>query len=237
MYKTIAGKVKRLIEFSRSSTLNRKLFLEIILSVILTLSALFIFFKIVDELLEKDILHFDVWLINVAYAFRSPTMTEFMFFLTFLGSPLFLLTLSVIMVLYLFTKRRRDAIIYLGILYSGVLLNLILKYTFARPRPQFHPLVHENLFSFPSGHAMNSFVFYMALSYFIFRETKNVKFTIFVTIISVLIIIGVGISRVYLGVHYPSDVIAGYVAGFIWIVSAILFEKLVIFERLYKSSK
>ncbi|EKD87117.1 MAG: hypothetical protein ACD_37C00032G0001 [uncultured bacterium] len=84
---------------------------------------------------------------------------------------------------------------------------------------------------------MNSFVFYFAIAYFIYRETGNTKYFLTSIAITSLFVLFIGISRVYLGVHYPSDVIAGYIAGFIWLVSAILFDKTIIFERLTSSKK
>ena len=230
-------KVKRVVKFSFSSRLAFMLFIEIVFSIILSLAALFILLKMGNEVLEKEVFSVDVTITDLIYSFRSPFLTEIMRWFTFLGSPLFLFSLSVIGTLYIFTKRKRDALIYSVILYSGVILNLILKYIFQRPRPHHLPLISEDNYSFPSGHAMNSFVFYTALSYFILRETKNLTTSIFVFAISGIIIFLIGISRVYLGVHYPSDVIAGYVTGFLWFTSAILFEKTIIFERLYNSTK
>lgn len=210
---------------------------QIILSVFLSLSSLFIFFKLTEDVFEKNVFAVDTLLTNIIYALRSPFATQVMSFITFLGSPLFLLVLSSLVVLFLLTKRRKDALIYSGILYSGIVLNLILKLIIHRPRPDYLPIVNESSFSFPSGHAMNSFVFFAALCYFIFRETKNLKLTIIVSLVSIFIVIAIGISRIYLGVHFPSDIIAGWIAGFIWFISAILFEKVIIFERLYKRSK
>lgn len=227
-------KVKRVVKFSFSSRLAFILFLEIVFSVLLSLTALFIFLKMGNDVLEKEVFSIDEWLTNYIYSFRSPFVTTIMMCFTFLGSVLFLFFLSITGTLYVFTKRKKDAIIYFVILYSGVILNLILKFTFQRPRPHHLPLIYEDSFSFPSGHAMNSFVFYAALSYFILRETKNATTAIFVSILSGIIILCIGLSRVYLGVHYPSDVIAGYLTGFLWFISAILFEKTIIFERLYK---
>lgn len=227
-------KVKKVVEFSFSSRLAFVLFLEIVFSVLLSLTALYIFLEMGNDVLEKEVFSIDLWLTNYVYTFRNPFVTSVMMCFTFLGSSLFLFFLSVTGTLYVFTKRKKDAVIYFVILYSGVILNLILKYTFQRPRPHHFPLIYEDSFSFPSGHAMNSFVFYTALSYFILRETKNVTTAIFVSLVSLIIILCIGLSRIYLGVHYPSDVIAGYITGFLWFISAILFEKTIIFERLYK---
>lgn len=229
--------LKQFIKFSFSSKLTLILFLEIIISVFVSLVSLYLFLKIGDEVVNKDVLQIDSTLTAFIYSFRSPSMTSVMMFFTFLGSGIALFVLSLIMITYIGAKRKKDAIIYLAILYSGILLNLILKIIYNRPRPSDLPLIHENTLSFPSGHAMNSFVFFAALSYFIFRETKNAKVTITVSILSIIVIGLIGLSRIYLGVHYPSDVIGGFVAGFLWFISAILFEKIIIVERLYKNTK
>lgn len=229
-------KKNNFIVFLNSSRIASILLLEIIISVILSLSALFIFLKIGTEVLEQEIFSIDTYLMNFISGIRSSITTEIMLFFTSLSSSTVFIGVSVFMIFYLYLKRKKDAIIYLSILYSGVIINYLLKILFQRPRPDF-PLIHENTYSFPSGHAMNGFVLYATLSYFIFRESKNLKLTILVSILSTILIFCIGISRVYLGVHYPSDIIAGYIAGFLWFISAILFEKTIIFKRLYRSSK
>ena len=224
----------------RKSAYSKLVFIlhtEIVLDIILILGSIFLFLRIGNEILEKEVFSFDTILTNFIYSMRSPQMTSLMLFFSNLGGPFFLFLLSVAIIIYLFKKRRRDALIYSFILYTGVILNVVLKEIFQRPRPHHLPLISEDFYSFPSGHAMNSFVFFAAFSYFILRETSNKKITIIVSTISILLVLLIGISRIYLGVHYPSDVIAGYIAGFIWFLSAILLDKTVIFERLRKSIK
>ncbi len=228
---------KKLIKFLSKSRLSLILFIEILVSLFISLGSLYLFLKIGHEALDKDILVIDSGIINYIYSFRSPAMNNIMMFFTSLGSGLSLILLSTIMILYIGTIRKKDVGIYLAILYSGILLNAILKFTYQRPRPDYLPLIHETSSSFPSGHSMNSFVFFAAFSYFILRETKNTKLTVIISILSTIIIILIGISRIYLGAHYPSDVIGGFIAGFLLFTSAILFEKIIIFKRLYKSSK
>ena len=155
--------LKLFIKFSLNSRLASVLFIEIVLSVLISLISLYLFLKIGHEVLDKDILLFDSVLTNFIYNFRSPSITNVMLFFTFLGSALTLTVLSLIMILYIGTIRKKDALIYLAIFYSGVIVNLILKYIYQRPRPNDFPLIHENTLSFPSAHAMNSFVFFAAL--------------------------------------------------------------------------
>lgn len=229
--------IERFLEFLKKSHLSLVLFIEITISAVISLTSLYLFLEIGNEIIKNDILIIDFTLTDLIYSFRSPNLTPLMLFFTSLGSGLALISLSIIMILYIGTIRRKDVAIYLTILYSGILVNMLLKFLYMRPRPENLPLIHENSLSFPSAHAMNSFLFFAALSYFIYRETKNRKITIIISLISSIVILFIGISRIYLGVHYPSDVIGGFIAGFVWFISAILFEKTIIFKRLYKSSK
>lgn len=228
---------KNFINFFISSELALVLFTEILISIAISLVSLYVFLHISEGVLEKEFANFDMFIIRDVVSMRSPQVTGIMLGITNLASPLTLFVASVIMIIYLYTKRKKDAFIFSAILYSAVIVNLILKGIFAIPRPQYLPLIKEVYYSFPSGHAMNSFVFFLSLTYFIYRETKSVKAFVFSGIISAVLVFGTGFSRIYLGVHYPSDVIAGFIAGGVWFLSAIALEKTVIFERLYRSSK
>lgn len=229
--------ILRFIDFLKQSHISLVLFIEIIISVFISLASLYLFLELGEEVLDKDILLIDSLVTNFIYSFRSPLLNQVMMFFTSLGSGLALISMSVITILYIGAVRKKDVAIYLGILCSGAILNIILKFLYQRPRPENFPLIHENSLSFPSAHAMNSFVFFAALSYFIFRETNNKNITLVISAISLFVVGLIGISRIYLGVHYPSDVLGGFIAGFLWFISAILFEKTIIFKRLYKSRK
>lgn len=227
----------RFVKYLKSSHISLILFTEILISVFISLTSLYLFLELGEEVLDKDILQIDSIVTTFIYSFRSPVLNHVMMFFTSLGSGLALISLSLITILYIGAIRKKDVAIYLGILSSGAILNIILKFLYQRPRPENFPLIHENSLSFPSAHAMNSFVFFAALSYFIFRETNNKNVTLIISAISFTIVGLIGISRIYLGVHYPSDVLGGFIAGFLWFISAILFEKTIIFKRLYKSKK
>lgn len=235
MIKKAHRHISNIIRFCVSSKFTLLLTAEIIFSVIISVIALFVFIKIGDDVFQKEVISIDSSWTHFFYSFRSPQLTSLMFFVTNLGRPLVLLAGSIIFFIYLFTKSKRDSLIFSAILYSGIVLNLILKDTFHRPRPTIMPLVHETSYSFPSGHAMNSFVFYAAIAYFYIRSSKeNNKNTFLISFLCSCMILLIGISRIYLGAHFPSDVIAGYFAGFFWLTSGILFEKTLIFRKLYK---
>ncbi|TXH60676.1 MAG: phosphatase PAP2 family protein [Bacteroidia bacterium] len=231
------NKIRSAINYHLDSTIAIKLFIEIVLGTAVTLFVLYLFLQISDEVLDQDINLIDSQISQFIYTLRTPELTKVMFFFTYLASPFILIVGSVISASIIAFYRKKDALIYLCILFSAVLVNGYLKYFFQRPRPTLDALIHENSYSFPSGHAMNGFMFYSLLAYFIYRETENLKLTFIITLICGFIILMIGISRVYLGVHYPSDVIAGYLAGFIWLAFAIIFEKVIIFKRLKHAKK
>ncbi|MGF6950693.1 membrane-associated phospholipid phosphatase [Neobacillus sp. B4I6] len=106
---------------------------------------------------------------------------------------------------------------------GSAILNGILKQFFQRVRPDFHRLIDIEGYSFPSGHAMNAFTVYGILSFLLWRHIPS-RFGRGVLIsVSIIMILAIGISRIYLGVHYPSDIIGGYFASGFWITTAILF--------------
>lgn len=224
----------RIIEFSKSSKITLALFTEIFLGILLVVTTLLLFLKLGDSILEKEAISFDVTITHFIYSFRNPVITQTMNTISFFGGEIFLGIAIILIILFLLRKRKRDGIVFSFILIFGIGLNLLLKYLFHRPRPHLMPLVHETSYSFPSGHSMNSFIFYTCLSFFIFRNIKNKKLRIILYSLSGGLIFLIGISRIYLGAHYPSDVLAGYIAGLCWFVVVLLFEKTIIFLKLYK---
>jgi len=125
------------------------------------------------------------------------------------------------------------AILTLSITF-GALLNKWLKNTIGRPRPETEHLVHVKSLSFPSGHAMMNTILFILIAYFIVKEIQSRSMKWLVSIIAGLFIFIMGVSRVVLQVHYPSDVTAGFALGFVWaIISIALYKKMN--ERLAKS--
>ncbi|SRR5258708_2392136 len=226
--------ILRILAFSNSSKIALLLLVEIISGVILTMVMLGIFLKLGEDVLTKDVVSFDSSITHFIYTFRTPLMTSIMNTISFFGGEMFLGIAIIITIILLIRKHRKDALIFSFILFFGLGLNLLLKDFFQRPRPHFLSLVHEYSYSFPSGHAMNSLVFYVSLSYFIFRNTRNKIRGLILSILCGVFIISIGISRIYLGAHYPTDVIAGYAAGLCWFLIVVLFEKTLIFLQLMR---
>jgi undecaprenyl-diphosphatase len=187
-----------------------------------------ILFAVVVELLLKDKLKgFDAAVYNFIIQFKSDFLTKIMIIISFLCSFWFLLLISVIFMLAC-KKKRMVFYIVLNLLLC-FLLNQTMKFTFLRNRPLDINLIIENGYSFPSGHSMLSLAFYGLFIYLIWH-LKKTRFEKLILVVPLLILVLlIGISRIYLGVHYASDVLAGY---------ALSMAYLIIFIRLfYKKMK
>ncbi|GAB5518652.1 MAG: phosphatase PAP2 family protein [Rhodothermales bacterium] len=139
------------------------------------------------------------------------------------GTVIIVLLLLATLAYFLLDKRPRSALFLLGSVLSGIGVTFILKSSFARPRPDLVSHGMEALTaSFPSGHSATAAVVYLTLGALMARAHPGRRLKIFLIGISVFVAIAVGISRVYLGVHWPTDVIAGWTVGATWAVAASL---------------
>ena len=136
--------------------------------------------------------------------------------LTTMGDAIFLIPLSLFLLIILKNKNKGlSIIINLAIV---TILNQILKFIFQRPRPELYNLIEETGFSFPSGHMMASTAFYGFLMYLVVKYVKNKILKLILSVMLILIIISIGYSRIYLGVHFTSDVIGGFLISVIYLI-------------------
>jgi len=152
---------------------------------------------------------------NLIIKLMSTNTTAFMMFVSHLGSAVVLITLAIAFILLL--KNKKDSRCIALNLILVFLLNRILKFIIARPRPEILRLVPEDGYSFPSGHAMVSMGFYGFLIYLIYTKFKNTKVKYPLILFLGLLILFIGISRIYLGVHYFTDVIGGFIIAIIYL--------------------
>jgi len=149
----------------------------------------------------------------------SPILTSVMIGITSFGDWGSIVTLSLIVGFLLFVdSSHRRLYTFTSIVAGGCLLNVLLKLSFHRGRPDATQLVIAHGYSFPSGHAMGSMLFFGGLAYVVFFTVQRHPVWRFLGVLGCLIaILLIGFSRIYLGVHYLSDVAAGFVAGLFWI--------------------
>lgn len=144
--------------------------------------------------------------------FRTNNLTSIVKVITQVGGPLVLITLAV---LSLFSKDKKYPKLIISNLVLSFGINQILKRVIRRSRPNILRLTTESGFSYPSGHSMVSICFYGLIIYLLYKS--NIKYKkIYISILSIFILV-IGISRIYLGVHYFSDIIGGYLFGLLYL--------------------
>lgn len=180
--------------------------------------ALWGFAEIAEEILDQETEIIDTLILKGIYSLHTPFLTGIMLGITFLGDPVTLVILSIVFGIISIAQRQWEEVITLAIAAAGAnLLNLWLKELFARSRPQlWEPILDVSYSSFPSGHAMISLVVYGVLGYWLLCRFPRRH--ILITTATVVLILMIGFSRLYLGVHWPTDVVAGYAAGIVWLV-------------------
>jgi len=181
-------------------------------------TALFVFGWLAEEMLEGDTRQFDAFVRTAVHQFSTPAFTRVMQVFSFLGSVAAVTTMSLVAVcVSLYFRHTRTAALLVVTMLGVAVLDVTLKHAFHRPRPAPFFGAAPNSYSFPSGHALCSFCFYGMLAAILapLARGRVAKFGIWMA--AVVLIGMIGISRIYLGVHYPSDVFAGYCAAIVWV--------------------
>lgn len=170
-----------------------------------------------QEVWEKETFRFDIALLLALHQRANPLLDRLMLSITRLGDPEFVVAIVVVSLGWLLWRQKRLESGMLAIASLGALfLNLGMKLIFSRPRPTlWQPLIQEISYSFPSGHALGASVLYGFLGYLFIRRYPQRSYLI--SGISITIILLIGLSRLYLGVHYPTDILAGYIVGLLWL--------------------
>ena len=175
------------------------------------------FLALAEDVFNKEIMNGDIIGYKLISTFLiSDFVTPIAKFITNFGGAIFLSIATVM--LFLFIKNKKIGLSIISNIVIIAVLNQLLKRILQRPRPTEFRIVEETGYSFPSGHSMVSMAFYGYLIYLIYRYIKNkyVKWTL-ITILSILICL-IGISRIYLGVHYTSDVLGGFLLSISYLV-------------------
>ena len=199
----------------------------LVIGFLLAIGVVLLFAWLAEEVNEGETLRFDEHVRNIVHAHASPALTSAMRFISSVGSPGVMTLLSVVSILILWLKRWRRAAILLAITFAGGgLIDEVLKLSFRRTRPAAYfdyPLPRS--FSFPSGHAMFAFCFFGTLASLVTTRLESRRAKVFVWVAAAVLIALIGFSRIYLGVHYPTDVIGGYIAAFIWVAAVTIGDR------------
>lgn len=179
-------------------------------------SILIIIFLILGFMVRnsKEGILFDMAILNAIHESPNDNIFIFMKIISFLGSGTFLIGLIIIIVIYNFIKKNYYiSKLLLASTLGSYVLNFILKSIVNRTRPLDFFLVDQGGLSFPSGHSMVAASMYLTIAYILSDKFKDKKKIIYFA--SVIIILLMGISRLFLGVHWPTDIIGGYIMGYI----------------------
>jgi len=197
---------------------------EFIITLFLLSVSIFIFLYAVNLVFVKKTTSFDENVFSYFSGHITTSRTSMMLFISFLGKHTFLLPANfAVLGFYLFIRKNKRLSIRISALaLTSLTIMFLLKFIFQRPRPEIPLLEKVSGFSFPSGHAFMSVTFYGLLIYIVWKEVRQSWLRISIIVLLAALIILIGISRIYLRVHYASDVIAGFAIGFGWLLLALL---------------
>lgn len=200
---------------------------EVIIVSLLFLAAMFGFAYLVDRVFVLDNYDIDERMFTFMTQFVSETNNNIMLFITYLGTHYFLIPANLILIVYfLFIRPHKwHSIRIPAIAISSLLLMFLLKQIFGRARPLVPLLNEAKGMSFPSGHALMSVTFYGLIIYMIWLTRERLALKIVMSAVLGMLVLFIGLSRIYLRVHYTSDVIAGFCMGFLWLVISIWVAK------------
>ena len=193
---------------------------------IILLISLVLFLFLAEDVFNKDIVKCDIIGYSIIKSFINSSNTQVMKVITWFGSATCLILLTII--LFIVLKNKITGFLIAINLVIVTILNQLLKFVLQRPRPDDYRLIDESGYSFPSGHSMISMAFYGYLIYLIYKSKFNKYVKIILITIFIFLILFIGISRIYLGVHYTSDVIAGILLSISY---------LIVFIKLFKNDK
>jgi membrane-associated phospholipid phosphatase len=195
-------------------------------------TALFVLGWLAEEVLESETGQFDAVVRTAIHARASPAVTTLMQGFSWLGSPGVLAAVSLLaLTAFLYFHRPRVAVVLAVGATGSAGLDLVLKHAFHRPRPVPFFGASPSSYSFPSGHALGALCVYGVLALILSARTPRWRTRLCIWVVVGLLVGMIGVSRIYLGVHYPSDVIAGYCAAVVWVGAVAFLDKVLSTRR------
>ncbi|OAB43851.1 phosphatase PAP2 family protein [Paenibacillus antarcticus] len=211
---------------NRKLELSKTLMISIVCAISFGLIAVFVS--------NTKIKNFDNTMINLIQGLESPQLTTIMKLFTMIGNgfSIAIITFVVMFILYIFLGHRTELVFLVCVVIGSSLLNTLLKLIFKRARPDINRIAEAHGYSFPSGHSMAAFTLYGVIAFLLWKHVPTAVGRVTIIILSSLFITLIGVSRIYLGVHYPSDILGGYLMSACWLTGSIW-----IYQRYLERSK
>lgn len=196
----------------------------VLVALIIVIAGIIVFIELTESLKEDLLTQYDQQISEYVVSFRSPALTDYFIFITHVGDVYgYVIVLAVaVLATVLYFKNWKYILQTIFVLLLASISNVLLKRIVNRARPDAAHLVVVETLSYPSGHAMGAMAFYGFLIYLTYRFKINPILKTVLILLFLIMILSIGISRIYLGVHFPSDIAGGYIAGLIWVFFCIL---------------
>lgn len=208
--------------------------ITVLVAFIIVVAGLNIFIELTETLKEDVLTQYDHQITEYVISYRASWLTRYFIIVTYIGDfygYITVVALAVILSLTVF-KNWKYIVQTIFVLLLASISNVFLKRFVDRARPGIEHLVSVNTLSYPSGHAMSAMAFYGFAIYLFYRFKLNRWLKYGIMFVLAVLIISIGLSRIYLGVHFPSDIAGGYIAGLIWVFFCILLFNLAeVFRR------
>ncbi|MCM3638623.1 phosphatase PAP2 family protein [Sporosarcina luteola] len=191
---------------------------------------------LVTAILSDMVGGFDRSVIDAMQGLEASWLTSIMLAFTFIGSTKVVMLLTIALTVLLLWKfgSRSQAYYFFFTMIGTIILFQALKLIFKRPRPEFHRLTEVGGYSFPSGHAMMAFSLYLLFIYLLWRHIQSTAGRIALVAFAIFMFVMISASRIYLGVHFPSDILGGMIASAFWLTLTLLL--FVLFQNQKKRS-
>ncbi|MHB8249576.1 MAG: phosphatase PAP2 family protein [Acidithiobacillus sp.] len=187
---------------------------------LMLIGASWVFVGIAEDVVSGDPLTLvDAQLAAGFHTHSTPLLTQFMLIISNLQGTLGMSIYALLFGIFLMRRKQRYWLLTLTLTVpGGMLLNVLMKQIFQRARPSFaDPIITLTTYSFPSGHVAGATLFYGVLAAFLVTHTPKWRWRVVVVVVAILLVALVGFSRIYLGVHYLSDVLAAVAEGVAWL--------------------
>lgn len=220
-FKRIRDKHPKISKFiKRRLTPSEKYGLYLTVGILITLFFIYLFFEVIQSYIGQEALvQADLRIINLVSHFRTPSLNQFMLFITDLanGKTITIAVIFSLIILFLLKKWSYINSLLIFVI-GGEIFVWIIKNIIDRPRPPLtEALITENSYSLPSGHTFVAVAFYGLITFFLFHSLNKKYLRIISLILGIVLVILIGISRIYLGAHWPSDILASYTSGLAWL--------------------